>query len=341
MKKINILTLLLILTIFLSLTACGKSSSKEEVKQTYHQGLDKAGNEIVVPDNVETIISLSPVTTSFLIDLGLSDKIIGIDTASNIYADSLSQEISQFDINQDINQDIKDLNPDMVFISIDQTSENHELFDKLQPLQKVRICIVNIPPATSLDEISEDILAIGQLTGSDQKAKELSDKFNSEIDKYREISSRIYYKKRIFFQMSLPEPDYPFVNTAGSKTYIDDMISTIGGINAAAEEEETSTFYISLEEVAKLHPEVIVTNAYHEYDVAFAIATTAGWEKTKAVKNNEIYYIDLNTALQPNLHITDALNQMALQVYPEAFSELDNNTSNVEDSSEGDSEEAE
>ena len=61
---------------------------------------DRAGNDITVPEKVEKIVSMSPSATELLIDLGLADKIIAIDTysASSPFASKLKADLPAFDM---------------------------------------------------------------------------------------------------------------------------------------------------------------------------------------------------------------------------------------------------
>ena len=76
---------------------------------------DRAGNDIKVPEQVNKIVSVAPSTTQFLIDLGLGDKIVGIDTSSYAYLDKLPANVAQFDMMNPDNEAIAALNPDIVY----------------------------------------------------------------------------------------------------------------------------------------------------------------------------------------------------------------------------------
>ena len=61
--------------------------------------MDRSGNPITIPAQVNSIISMAPATTQLLIDLGLADKIIACDSNSaSDYAASLKKDIPQFDM---------------------------------------------------------------------------------------------------------------------------------------------------------------------------------------------------------------------------------------------------
>ncbi len=78
---------------------------------------DRAGNTIIIPDEVNSIISMAPSTTRFLIDLGLADKIVAIDTNSLAYADELPADVKEFDMMAPDNEALFALSPDIIFTS--------------------------------------------------------------------------------------------------------------------------------------------------------------------------------------------------------------------------------
>ena len=76
---------------------------------------DPAGNEITVPEKVDKIISMAPSVTRLLIDLGISDKLVGVDTYSEqYYGDELPENLPAYDMMQPDNESIVSLKPDIV-----------------------------------------------------------------------------------------------------------------------------------------------------------------------------------------------------------------------------------
>ncbi len=326
MKRKLIVTIISMLTILSMFTGCGKSETAE-TKAVEKAKLDRAGNEITIPDDVEKIISMAPSTTRVLIDMGLSDKIIAIDTNSYAYADQLSADIPQFDMMAPDNEALVALEPDIIFTSGMSNLGGEDVF---QPARDAGICVADIPSSTSFDDIKKDIRFIGNATGEDAKAEELVKEFDETIEKVKSISGNIANRKRVLFEISLPSEEYPSIYTFGKGTYLDEMITTIGAVNVTGDQE--SWISISEEEAISMNPDVIITNIDYVDDVTNVIMTTPGWENVKAIKNSEVYYIDANTSNQPNNHIADALIQMAKQVYPEEFAELEDPFASATDS---------
>ena len=279
--------------------------------------VDRSGNKINIPDEVNTIVSMAPSTTRFLIDLGLADKIVAIDTNSASYLEQLPVGIKQFDMMNPDCEALVALKPDLIFTS------GMSSFGGVDPFQSVRdagICVADIPSSTSLAEIVTDLEFIGSAVGAEDKAAELIDEFKAQVDELQATASTIETKKSILFMISLPTADYPSLYTFGKGTYLDEMITGIGATNVTGDQEGWVS--ISEEEAIAMNPDVIVTNVNYIADVENAIKSTVGWENVTAIKNDEVYYIDADTSNQPNNHVVDAMIEMAKKVYPDEFADF-------------------
>jgi iron complex transport system substrate-binding protein len=66
-------------------------------------------------------------------------------------------------------------------------------------------------------------------------------------------------------------------------------------------------------------PDIILTNVDYVENPTEEIKSRAGWENMKAVKNNDVYYIDKSASSLSNHNVVKALKEMAEAVYPEVF----------------------
>lgn len=275
---------------------------------------DRAGNDIVIPKKVDKIISMAPSTTRFLIDLGLADKIIAIDTNSYAYADSLPKDVKQFDMMEPDNEALVALEPDIVFTSGMSDAGGVDAF---QSVRDAGICVADIPSSTSFAEIAEDMKFIGSAVGEDVEAAALIEEFNNKHEMVEKLGKDVAEKKKILFMISLPSAEYPSIYTFGKGTYLDEMITDIGAENVTGDQE--GWISITEEEAIAMNPDVIITNIDYIDDVVNVIKSSEGWGEVNAIKNDAVYYIDATTSNQPNNHTVDALIQMAKLVYPDVF----------------------
>ena len=192
---------------------------------------DRAGNEIFIPDKVDKIISMAPSTTRFLIDLGLGDKIIAIDTNSYAYAASLTDAVQQFDMMAPDNEALVALNPDIIFTSGMSNIGGEDVY---KPARDAGICVADIPSSNSIDDIVADLKFIGEAVHEEDKAGQLIDYFNGSLEDIILKGREVTEKKKILFELSIPTADYPSIYTFGKGTYLDEMINDIGAENVTA-----------------------------------------------------------------------------------------------------------
>ena len=278
---------------------------------------DRSGNDIVIPDEVNKIISMAPSTTRFLIDLGLADKIVAIDTNSYAYIEQLPTGVQQFDMMSPDNEALVALEPDIIFTSGMSSFGGEDVF---QPARDAGICVADIPSSNSFNEIIEDLQFIGDAVGESDKAHELIKTFEGTIDEIHAAGSTVTDKKKVLFMISLPSAEYPSIYTFGKGTYLDEMITAIGAENVTGDLE--SWVSISEEEAIAMNPDVILTNVDYIEDAVNVIKGGAGWENVNAIKNDEVYYIDATSSNQPNNHVVDAMIEMGKKVYPDQFADF-------------------
>lgn len=95
------------------------------------------------------------------------------------------------------------------------------------------------------------------------------------------------------------------------------MIEIIGATNVLASEE--GWISVSEETAVAADPDVILTNVNYIENPVEEIKSRAGWENMKAIKNNDVYYIDNMSSSLPNHNIVKALEEMAKAVYPDKY----------------------
>lgn len=345
MKKRFSVLLLCMMLVLSTITSCGKNDTKSAATTATTEAItssetdvassttasatdadhlnlkDRAGNDIVVPLEVDTIVSMAPSTTRVLLDLGLSDKIIACDTYSAMYFGSeLKKDIPQFDMMNPDNEAIVSLNPDIVFTSGMSASKGTDVF---APVRTANICIADIPSASSLKEIYEDMNFIGICVGKQDEANELSDEMKEIVSKVEEIAATIpaEEKKKVLYEISTPTADYPDIYSAAKNTYIDEIITLIGAENVA-HDNDTPWPALSEEACIAANPDVIISGDTYTADPVSVILATSGWENVKAIQEKQVYVINGNTISQPNHHVADSILEIANIIYPDYYATI-------------------
>lgn len=291
----------LLLTIILCLSVGALASPTE----------DRAGEPIALPESIEKIVSMAPSTTRVLTDLGLKDKLIAVDSYSALYQPELAA-LPQFDMMTPDAEQLAALQPDVIFITGMSLSGGDNPY---QALIDLGIAVVQIPSSSSIADIQQDVLFIGECVGMPEGAQALVDDMQAAIDEIAAIGANITKKKTVAVEVAA----LPYLCYAGGNTYLDEMIHLIGAENAY----ENSDPWASVTEEAAVaaNPDVILTCISYLEDPVGEIMGREGWGEVTAIANGQVFRLDDESSNQPNHRIVNALREMAEAVYPEVYGE--------------------
>lgn len=313
MKKT--IALFLTLVMALSLVACGgtgKTASTPSVEAPAETTLAATGSADAsapeVPAELTKVVSLAPATTQIIEALGMKDKLVAVDTQSPLYVEGVSQ-LPQFDMMAPNIEQIALLEPDMVF-----TSGMSYLDDNpFQALIDMGICVIEIPSSNSIQAVKEDIVYTAACLGKETEGQAIVEEMQDTIDAIAAIGATITDKKTVLFEIAC----LPYIYSFGDGTFLDEMIELIGAENVLG--DQTSWLSVTEESAVAANPDVILTNVNYIDDPIGEILARTGWENVTAVANSDVHYIDNGKSSLPNHGIVDALVEMAVSVYPEAY----------------------
>lgn len=298
-KKHRILSLLLVLFMIFSSVSFAEPIQK-----------DRAGNEVKLPEKIETIASLSPSTTQIIESLGLLDKLIAIDTQTPNYVEGVDS-LPQFNMMTPDIEKLAELEPDVIFT----TSMSNLDGNPFQQLIDLGLCVLEVPSSYSLEAIKEDIMFYAAVLGKTEEGQAIVDEMTKNLQKVEELGKTITEKKRVMFEIGA----MPYLYSFGQNTFLHEMIELIGAENVFA--EENSWIAVTEEAAIAANPDVILTSVNYIEDSVGEILSREGWEEVTAIKEKQVFYIDNGTSSLPNQYVVNALIEMAQAVYPEIFGE--------------------
>ncbi len=269
--------------------------------------VDRMGNEVNIPKEVNAIVSLAPAITETLVDLGLGDKIVAIDTYS-IIGEGMKEDVLTFDMMTPDVESIIALEPDLILASGISLANSNDPFIVAKDLG---ITVSYIPSANSLEEIRDNIWFIGGVTKTTDRANEIVEDFDTRLTKIKEEVAKYEGEKRkVYFEIS-PAPDlYSF----GQGVFLNEVLEILGTENIFAELESWAP--VTEEEVLARNPQVIFTNTYIENPVN-EILGRKGWENVDAVASGNVFYVDQKYSSQDNENVIIAIEEMAAALYPD------------------------
>lgn len=314
MRNLRIyITFLFYLFLFSCIFSCKDSNNISQIK-------DRAGNDIIVPEKINKIISLSPSITEILIDIGESDKIISVDFYSKEILEKNNIDYSNMQIFDMMNPDaetIISLNPDIIFVN---TFSVFASMSSIDAIKNLGLCVAVIPNSDTLLAIEDDIYFLGEVLKLKDEAEKIISKMKTNIEKIKsavaKIKSEIKDKKSVYFEVGAMPNLYSF----GTNVYLDDMINIIGVYNIF--ENRNSWIAVSEESVLSANPDIIFTSVDYIDNPVHEILNRKGWQNIKAVKNKEVYFVPSSSL--PNHNIIHALFVMAESVYGKEYNEAFN-----------------
>jgi iron complex transport system substrate-binding protein len=275
---------LLCLFLLISLSFSGMVSAKPVNR-------DFLGRNVKIPAVPVRILSLSPATTEILFSLGLEKNIVGVTSDCNFPAQALKKpKVGKFGF-IDIEK-VVSLKPDIIFA----TSDMNKQLDVLKGY-KVPLIALN---TTNINSVLENISLVGELTHKQPAAKKNRNALNSRIKKVM-AKAKLKTHPRVFYCIW-----YDPLITAGSKSFIGDMIKLSGGENIAEGIKAPFAKY-SLESLIAKNPQFIIVPKTTFVKMNLKASP---WNMLQAVKNNKVLAVNEDIYLRPGPRIIDALEQL-------------------------------
>jgi iron complex transport system substrate-binding protein len=272
---------------------------------------DYLGRELTLAAPAAKIVSLAPSNTEILFAIGAGDRLIGRDDFSDFPAEAAAIP-SVGSLYPSVNAEaIVALQPDLV-LAAGITNP-----DDIKHLADLGLTVYATSIAKTLDDIYNDINAVGTLTGQSEQAASLVADMKTRVDAVAAKTNAMTVKPIVFYELDATEPSKPW--TAGPGTFIDQMISLAGGTNAG---NIASSDYaqLSLEQLVAQNPDIIVLgSATFGGQTPELVAARPGWGDIKAVKDNAVYTFDDNLVSRPGPRVVDGLEQLAKLIHPELF----------------------
>ncbi|MBI3536686.1 MAG: ABC transporter substrate-binding protein, partial [Chloroflexi bacterium] len=237
-------------------------------------------------------------------------RVIAVDTFSDFPLDKVKdlQKIKTFPLNY---EQVVSLKPDLVLAA---SITNREDVKKLEDL-KLTVLVVG-KTTTTFDNVVNDILLVGKVTGADAKAKSVTDAMKQKLDALKAKLANAKSKPRVFWELDATDPTKPY--TPGPGSFVDELITLAGGVNIAAN-AKTPYARINAEEVIAANPEIIILSDFAYGITVESVKVRKGWDVINAVKNNKIFPIDDNLVSRPGPRLIDGLEAAAKLIQPDLF----------------------
>lgn len=343
MKKF--LSVVLVLTMCVSLVACGSSSQPSTASNDNgtHIVVDHGGNQVEVPNKIERIVvsDIFPIPAVLSVFFNSADKIVGVaptsysaaknSLLSQIYPEILNAKTDFMNGNVINVEELMKLNPDVVFYS-----ENNN--EQKEVLTKAGFCAIGISAngwqydcietlnhwldtLTEVFKYSDDIKILTERSNKAQKKSvEIYDMIKNRVSKLTNEE-----KKRVFFLFQFNDST---MMTSGKNFFGQWWADASGCLNVAEELSKDNSVATNFEQVYAWNPDMIfITNFTTALpkDLYENTVGTYDWSEVKAVKEKEVYKLPLGMyrTYTPGIDTPITLLWFAKTAYPEMFEDVD------------------
>ncbi len=290
---------LLVVLAVLSLAAAAGAGQTRRVT-------DLAGRTMAVPVDPRRVVALAPSATEIVFAIGRQDRLVGVSRFSDTpEAARALPKVGSY-VHLDLER-IVALKPDLCLAIRDGNPK--AVVDRLEAM---RIPVYAVDPR-DLASVMETVAALGDLLDAREAAGRRVDDMRRRIAAVDRRVARASHRPRVFLQIGMA----PIVS-AGSATFLHELITRAGGVNAAAGTTAYPRF--SQEQVIALAPEVlIITSMNREGLFQQALAEWRRWPQMPAVAGNRLHIVDSNCLDRPGPRLVEGLEQLARLIHPTLF----------------------
>jgi iron complex transport system substrate-binding protein len=274
----------------LFLTACGQSSSSSvesaaptAAAASFPVTIENNGTSVLIPEQPDAIISLSPSATEILFAIEAGDQVIAVDDQSNFPAEAPISDLSGFTPNL---ESIVALSPDLVVVSFDVDGI-------VAALTTAGIPVLVQYAAATLDDTYLQIAELGSATGQLAKADELTAQMKSEID--ATIAQIPAEAEGLTYFHELDNTLY----TVTSATFIGSIYALAGLTNIADSAADAASGYpqLSPEFIVDADPAIVfLADTKCCGQTADTLAQRPGFEGLSAIASNSVVELDDDVA---------------------------------------------
>jgi iron complex transport system substrate-binding protein len=266
---------------------------------------DELGRRVTLPDDPQRIVCLSPSLTETVYALGRGAVVVGVTDFTD-YPPEAEKKPSVGGLTDASLEKIVSLHPDLVLGM--STLNSEELVNELE---RVGIPVFVVDPQ-GLQGIMASIQHVGDALNRTRDAVRLLKRLEAQR---AAVAARVEGLARLKVLVVIW---YDPVITAGSKSFITDVISAAGAQSITADMAQAWP-QISLEEVLRRSPDfLLLVRGAHGGFTLEDLRARAGWDQLEAVRHDHVIYMS-ERLFRPSPVIFDALEQLAKELHPEAF----------------------
>ena len=310
------LSLMLLLSLFVLLSACGQSTSTTTGSlptPTPTTALDFYRTPVVFPTTApRRIVSLLPNTSEMLGALHLQSRVIAVDYYTS-YPPELASLPKVSDVNGKYNvEQIVALKPDLIL------SWGGETKDYDQQLKNLGLNVVDLPIA-NFSGVLQQILLVGRLTFTEDTAKTVVNQLLQQIKAIKTAVAGAPAPK-VLLEVDDSTPGKPYVFGGGS--FGDELLQDANGINIFHGNTGGGGYpQVTDESIFAANPQFVILTEDPAYGGNPALVyKRPNWSSIDALKLHQVYRINVNIMQHPGPRLVEGLRCLGQITHPDKFS---------------------
>jgi iron complex transport system substrate-binding protein len=292
----------------LAFVSSTKAATQSGAAQRSREVTDETGRVVKLPVQVRRIVSLAPSLTETVYALGLQDKLVGDTEYCDYPPDAAKKHKVGGAINPNM-EEIASLRPDVVLVV-----KSLNRLETVRGLEQLGIPVYSADPH-NVNGVLASMRKLSDVLGAEDAGAALDGKLRERLAAIHAKLNGSAPKPVLFVVWTEP------LQSIGRKTFIADVLTQAGGSSVVDSQQDWPKY--NIEEAVRLQPEYLVFASSHSQTVkndVDALALRPGWSALHAIKQRKIAIVS-DAINRPGPRIVDAIEELARQLHPEAFTE--------------------
>lgn len=288
---------------------------------------DATGTTVTIEEEPQRVLVLGPSATQTIWEIGLQDRVVGIDAFST-YLDGagdipvVSQGISRVDYEAALEQD-----PDLILIDGNSYADS-----VATEFRQSNVTVVKLESVASLDGVVNKTMHVGRLLGACSAAHERATALEERIATVREAVEG-EPTPTLFYDLGSAQGSARY--SVGPNTFIGDIITKAGATNIVSLGNFTSPYpQVSNEFILRQDPKwlLVTYTPGSQYgpstpeEARAAVANSSVLSETQAYEMGNVIVVNANNLNQPAPRVVEALEAIAKAIHPEAYAAANTTT---------------
>ncbi len=294
---------------------------EEDVSADTRTVTDQAGRDVVIPAEVNRIVTTWRPCTFMVFAVGGQEKLVGVDngSVSTPFTSGVYPEIENVskvgDKKSGINiEEVVAAEPDVVCVWAEAANDG-----VIEQLETQGIpCLVIVPE--SAEDMKVGAALLGEVLGTTEQAEKILDYYDDTIAMIQERLKDVpeEEKARVYLAGA-----HGILSSCGSDFYQHFLIEQAGGVNVAAE-LQGGWQNVSPEQLVTWDPDVIIADPYCKESMEDILKMDPGLKVLQAVKNDELYsFPKIGQWSFPIPQSAMGILWLSKTIYPEQFEDVD------------------